>query len=375
MSRHSPGEGSIYQRSDGKWCGALQLSGKRKVVYGKTRPEVAEKLRTIQSQGHTAGRLPDAGRQTLADYLADWLRHAEGRLRPKTHDEYWTVARVHLLPHLGSVKLAKLQPLHLVRLYATLQRAGVSGHRAQKVHGLLHKVLSDAHRWGLLGSNPAALVDTPKREHRERTLWDPGETSAFLRAAQEGKCGQYGPLLAFLLASGSRVAEALGLRWTDVDWNAGTVRIERQTTELKCRPIESAPKTRAGIRSIVLPSWGMEALYRQKAQVATWRLRAGGDWPGGERVFPSEVGTVPLQGSVRRALHEACERHGLPRIRVHDLRHLHLSMLAMAGVPVKVAQARAGHATAAITMRVYQHIIGDPDRQAAESLEACATNR
>ncbi|MGI5836440.1 MAG: site-specific integrase, partial [Chloroflexota bacterium] len=173
MPRKSNGEGCITRRPNGLWQASLQLDGKRRTVYGKTRQEVADKLRTLQGAARENGHLPDPGRLTLQEYLHQWLEQAEGRLRPKTRQEYIDVANVHILPHIGPVRLSRLTPLHLARLYTRLQKDGVSSFRREKAHTLLHKLLADAHKWGLLANNPAALVDGPKREHRERQLWAP----------------------------------------------------------------------------------------------------------------------------------------------------------------------------------------------------------
>jgi len=369
MPRRAHGEGTIYKRKDGRWQASLQLDGRRKTIYGKTRTEVAEKLRQLQGVARENGHLPDAGKLTLGEYLTRWLEQAECRLRPTTLLDYRTIAEKHVIPHVGTIRLSRLDPMRIARLYAALAKAGMSGRRREQVHGFLHKVLADAHKWGLLPNNPASMVDKPKRERKERTLWTPEEISRFIASVQAGEHGQYGPLLGFLLASGCRVGEALGLRWSDIDWKAGTVRIERQIVHVGREAIESEPKTKAGIRTISLPTWGLGVLRQQRARVAACRLKAGSAWQESSRVFPTEVGTVPHRRNVERALDEACGRLGLPRIRVHDLRHLHLSMLAMAGVPVKVAQARAGHATAAVTMAVYSHVLGDADKQAAGALE------
>ena len=361
MGKRSNGEGTVFRRKDGRWQGALQLDGKRQAVYGRTRQVVMEKLRALQAQARQAGRLPDAGNMTLGDYLTHWLEQAAPRLRPKTLDDYQAVVRVHVLPGLGGVKLSRLQPLHLARHYAALRKSGVSSFRLEKAHCLLHKALRDALRWGLIASNPASLIDAPKRPTTERPLWTLEQVNVFLGAIRDGQGGRYGPLLGFLLATGCRIGEALGLRWSDVSWEAGTVHIERQVTELCSHPIEGAPKTKAGIRTIALPQWGLELLRRR------W-LEALSEGQAG-RVFCTERGTVPLQGNIRRALTVLCAKLGLPRVRVHDLRHVSLSLLAMAGVPLKVAQARAGHSTARMTLDVYQHVLGEGDLMAAEALE------
>ncbi len=368
--RRSGGEGSVYWRSqDGRWVGAVQLDGRRRTVYGRTRAEAAAKLRAVLQQAQLAGHVPDAGRLTLADYLWQWLAQAEERLRPTTQADYRIMAERHIIPRIGNVRLAKLDPLRLARFYSSLAQDGMSARRRQMVHGLLHKVLRDACRWHLIAGNPAALVDVPGRERRELRLWTVEQTATFIRAVQAGQGGQYGPLFGFLLASGCRIGEALGLRWADVNFDTATVRFERQVTEVRCRPIEQAPKTAAGVRTLALPAWAMELLRKQKAQVNEWRLQSGHahDWP--ERVFPTSTGTVPLRRNVLRALHSLCDRLDLPRVRVHDLRHISLSLLAGAGVPVKDLQRRAGHSTARMTLEVYTHILSDGDRRAAEVLE------
>ena len=321
------------------------------------------------------GHLPDAGKLTVGEYLSQWLEQAEARLRPGTVDSYRTLARCHILPHIGDLRLSRLDPLRISRLYAALAKAGLSGRRRQMVHRLLHKTLSDARKWGLIASNPASVVDAPRREHRERTLWTPEQISHFLASVHAGEAGQYGSLFGFMLASGCRVGEALGLKWADVDWKAGAVRIERQLAEVRNRLVECPPKTKAGIRTISLPAWGLELLHRQKAMVAGWRLQSGSPFTWPDRVFITSTGTTPKRCHLHLALERTCNRLSLPRIRVHDLRHLHLSLLAMMGDTVKVAQQRAGHATASVTMAVYSHVLGDADRQAAEALEKAVGGR
>lgn len=270
------------------------------------------------------------------------------------------------------MKLSRLQALHLTRLYADLRQKGLSPRRVQMVHRLLHKALGDAARWGLLATNVAGLVDGPTCPTEEPELWCPEKVSGFVSALEEGSGGQYGMLFGFLLASGCREGEALGLRWSDVDWEKSAVRVERQVTWVDNQPVELLPKTRSGVRAVSIPSWGIGLLRKQKAQVAEWRLRAGEGWQGGERVFTTANGRVPSPSNLRRAFLGLCQRLELPAVRLHDLRHLHLSLLAMNGVPVKVAQARAGHSSPILTLRVYQHVLGEPDREAAAAIERLA---
>ncbi|MBI4499327.1 MAG: site-specific integrase [Chloroflexi bacterium] len=365
----SPGEGSISQRTDGRWCGALMVNGKRTYVYGRTRAEAVDKLRRLSDQARHSGRLPDPGTLTLGAFLHAWLDQAATRLRPGSYATYETLARLHVLHYLANVKLSRLQPLHVVRLQADLARSGRGTRRRQMVRSFLHTALGDAVRWGLLTTNPVAQVDAPRHEPKEPALWTPEQTAAFVGAVLEGQGGQYGYLFVFLLATGVRAGEARGLCPEDVDGPAGTVRIARQVTFVRNRPVDLPPKSRSGKRTISLPAWGLEALKRQRALGAAWRLKAGAAWLGGTRIFTAETGAPPKASTLRRSLHRLAARLGLPPLRIHDLRHISLSLLAMAGVPVKVAQERAGHSTPSVTLRVYTHVLGDGDRAAAAALD------
>ena len=367
-TRRSPGEGSITQRPSGLWQARLQIGGVRQTVYGRTRSDVAGKLRELTQTANTAGRLPTNTKQTLAEYLSDWLTQAEARLRPTTLADYQTMVCKHIVPTLGPTRLARLTPLQLAKYQTTLART-LSPRRVRMVHDLLHKVLGDACRWGLVASNPVALVEAPQREDVERVMWSPEEVQAFTVALVNGDPGQYGPVLLFLLASGCRIGEALGLRWSDFDDRAGSVSIQRQVVQLGQVFHEGAPKTRHGVRVVALPDFGVRALQQQRARNAENRLRLGARWRDASgRVFLTQTGTTPERGNIKRALHAVCDRLGLPRISPHGLRHLHLSLLAMNGVPLKVAQQRAGHSTPVITARVYQHVLGDADKEAAEAI-------
>jgi integrase len=366
--RRATGEGTVYQRKDGVWCGALQLAGRRRTVYGKSQKEATQKLRTLREQAQAQGQVNQPGRMTLERLLRDWLAQAAPRLRPTTLDAYRVIIDKYLVPHLGHAQLTRLDALTVAHYYATLAPK-VSKRRLESVHGLLHKVLADAQRWGLVNSNPAALVDAPRRDRREPRLWNPDQVQRFLAAVVAGQGGQYGRLFGFLLVSGARVGEAAGLTWADVDQAQGTVRVARQITEVRGRPVPLPPKTKSGTRTLTLPSVGLDLLRQQRAAGARLRLKAGPRWEPSDRVFPSATGGVPPRRSLRRSFATLLARLELPAVSLHGLRHTNLTLLAMTGVPVRVAQARAGHRDAATTMRVYQHILGDADRRAADALQ------
>ncbi len=285
MSHRAPGEGCIVQRKDGRWQASIQLEGKRATVYGKTRSEVVAKLRALTAEAKRMGnRLPSATKLTLSEYLTEWLEQAEPRLRPKTFERYEGVIRLHVNPGLGSIPLAKLTPLRLSRHNAELAKK-CGARTVQMTHRIVHRALADAAKWGLVASNVAGLVEAPKAEPKRRTLWTPEQLTRFATAVLEGEGKNHGYMLGFLLASGCRMGEAFGLTWPDVDFDAKSVHIDKPITFARHKPVKSAPKTRAGIRALVLPAWGIDVLRKQRARNAEWRLRAGERWHSTEHVL------------------------------------------------------------------------------------------
>jgi integrase len=360
MARRGYGEGSIYQRPDGYWVAAVSLGGKRRVVYGKTRKEVATKLAALQNTA-SAGRMVEASRMTVIDFLNEWLETQRTTLRPSTLASYRDLARVHVVPTIGSLRLQQLRPLHLARLYTERQRQHLSARRVQMVHRLLHKALGDAVRWRLLATNPAADVTGPRPRRAEQQLWNEAQAAQFFQQVRRYERA-WDTLWLFLMGSGCRVGEALGLTWGDVDWDAGAVRIARSVTFVNNRPVEGEPKTSSGRRALVLPAFAVEALrVQQERQLARGQ--------GAAPCFLTATGRAPTPGVVLRALDATCRAAGVPELRVHDLRHVHATIALRGGADLKSLQRRLGHASLAMTLGLYAHALPSGDQQAALALE------
>src|SRR5262249_53040162 len=158
---------------------------------------------------------------------------------------------------------------------------------------------------------------------------------------------QHDALLVLLLASGCRVGELLGLEWRDVDWDKRRIHIRRAISNIGGRAsAPGEPKTRAGVRQITLPAWGVQALKVAQARN-----------PGDGRVVNTETGTVPL--NIWRDLQRTCRRAQVRPISVHALRHLHISLCARMGLDLATVSKRAGHSSVQITAAIYTHALGD----------------
>lgn len=362
MSRRAPGEGSISRRKDGLWQASLQVAGVRRTVYARTEGEARRKLADLRKQAAVQGALPDGGRRTLDDLLDAWLAVKAPNWRPRTLQDWRYVCDVHLRPSLGRVRLSKLSPErvqhHLLRLEAL-------GHRrtALKVYRALRAACALAVRWGWLVRNPCDRVDPPRYRPERRGVWTPQQVRAFLDGTEDHWLH---PLWCFLVATGCRLGEALGLTWEDVGWQGSTVAVRRALQRVDGEWLLQEPKTRASERTLTLPPEGMRVLRRQRAQQAEWRLRAGARWDNERNlVFTGQDGRPLHQATVTCALRQECQRLGLPPLTPHGLRHLHASLLLDAGLPLPQVAQRLGHANTQVTASVYSHALRGEDGAAA----------
>ncbi len=353
----SRGEGSITQRKDGLWQASIQIDGRRRTAYGKTRRAAVIKLDELKQQAMQAGQLPDPGRRTLADLLEAWLAVKAVTVKARTLFDYQNTADHYVLPTLGKLRLSRVTPDRIQRLYITWQSQGK--HRtALKIHQVLAPAFTLAVRWGWLGANPCHRVDRPRYRAPRKAVWTKQELNRFLDGT---RTHWLYPVWIVALSTGARIGELLALTWNDVDLTARTVRINKTTARIKGQMVTTSPKTEAGERTISLPPDAVEVLRR----LAEQSLATG----GGQQVFRGNRGAVLVACTVEAVMRRECERLGLPRMTPHSLRHLHASLLISEGLPITAVSKRLGHANAAITLTIYAHALDNGDAQATEAIE------
>lgn len=357
------GEGTIFQRADGRWSAVITIgrnaTGKqvRKTVYGMTRNEVAEKLTRLQGQ-KLDGTLSDAPRMILAGWLARWLDdYAAQSVRASTLASYRQIVKLHIDPHIGGVNLQKLHAVQVQGLYSKLQRAKKSPRLIQMVHAVLHRALGRAVKLGLVRLNACHAVERPRVPKHEIKPLEADQISKLLKAAEGDRLEA---LYVLAISTGMRQGELFGLKWQDIDTEAGTLSVRRTLLEMGKGFIENEPKTRAGSRCVSLPSMAVEALRDHRKRMLVEGF-AGVEW-----VFCSSDGSPLRRGNVsRRSLNPILERAGIQHIRFHDLRHASASMLLSKGVHPKVVQERLGHSQIGITLDIYSHVLQGMDAKAA----------
>jgi len=373
-------EGTIDQRSNGTWRGRIMVgylpNGKpdRRTVSAPTRREVQAKLRALLTQ-KADGRLADKAKEkdTVEEYLNGWLDTLPGRVKGSTVYRYRILVTGHIIPCLGGRRLAELKPDAVAAFYAERQKSGLSPTTVQLIHTTLRKALGDAVEYGYIPFNPVARVKPPRRAEFEPRVLTSKEVRHILTTADETDDRLAG-LWTLLAHSGARIGELLTLQWEAVSWDRKSIAITRSLSiDSQKHAIIDTPKTARGRRVVSLDQDAIEALRRHRARQNVDRLKLGPDYTDLGLVFASAIGTAMSERNTIREFKEALERAGFSkddraRIRIHDLRHFHITEAAHAGVSVKALSARVGHASVAFTLDRYAHAIEAGDRDVADAV-------
>lgn len=372
MSRRANGEGSIYQRKDGRWTGAVYVLNReggrqRRQVYGRTRAEVAGKVADLLSLNRK--HIPAAPVEvTVQQYAESWLeRLGSSGLKPATVSNYrWVLGR-HVLPHIGRHRLVALTPQHVRTLLLAVSETGVSTRTVQLSRAVLRSMLADAERDQLIHRNVAALVKGPRVEREEVVPWTAAEAGQFLTSLEGHRLR---PLFAVGVALGLRKGELLALRWQDVDLDVGVLRVRATVQRLGkgVGLVTGSPKTARSRRTLPLPRVLVDALREHRRAQELEREEAS-SWHDSGLVFTTSKGTMIEPRNLNRFLDEAIARAGLRRIRFHDLRHTCASLLLAQGVSPRVVMEVLGHSQMSMTTDLYGHVMPSSLRSAADALD------
>jgi integrase len=221
----------------------------------------------------------------------------------------------------------------------------------------VHRMLKDAVRWGRLARNPADAADPPRRsvERTEIKAWDAPTLRGFLDACRSADDPHYA-LWVFLATTGLRRGEALGLRWREVDLDAGRARITHTLGSISWRVVAGQPKTAAGRRPIALDPITVGVLRDHRRRMLEQRLLVGAGFVDQDFVFCEPDGSPLHPERVYQAFKRRVRRHELPYLSPHGLRHTWATIALAHGVHPRVVQERLGHAHISVTLQTYSHV-------------------
>ena len=371
--RRSNGEGNIRKRKDGRWegrytAGRDPVSGKQifKNVLGKTQAEVKEKLQKALAQ---AGKIDftKTGKYTVTMWMNEWFENvAKIKVRPSSHQTYRGYIDHHITPNIGNIPLEKLTTMDLQKLYRKLlnkgrvdrveakqQPKGLSAKTVRNINQVISSAMDFAVAQKIIPENPCKAVALPKVEHREMQTIPAEQLQAFL---QEAKATGVYEMYYIALATGLRRGELLGLKWTDIDWKNGIIKVRRQVARVDGQIVEAPLKTKNSYRAVTISQQAIEVLKQQKEKT------------NDQYVFPSPNGGPISPDSVNNMLKRVLARAGIPKVRFHDLRHTFATIALQNGVDIKTVSGILGHFSAGFTLDTYAHVTTAAQKEAADTM-------
>lgn len=354
---YDPGTGKQIQRS----------------ISGKTQKEVAHKLKAATAALDT-GTYTAPSKMTVGEWMDIWAAAYLGGVKPYTLVSYKGTIKNHITPTLGASRLETLNAHTIHGFYNGLgtERAGkpaLSPKTVKNIHGVLHKALQQAVMIGYIRFNPADACTLPRIVKKEVVPLDEEQSKSFLKAIQGHR---FETLFTVTLFTGMREGEALGLMWECVDFDKGTVTINKQLQHEKVKGGQYilAPTKNGKARTITPAPWVMQILRSHRAKQAEQRLKLGEVWEDSGLVFTNDLGQHLAIHTVYKDFKAVVASIGCASTRFHDLRHSYAVASIRSGDDIKTIQGNLGHATAAFTLDIYGHVTDQMKLESAARMES-----
>ena len=371
--KRANGEGNIRKRKDGRWEGRFTvghdpITGKQitKNVLGKTQAEVKEKLKKALAE---AGQVDftKSGKYTVGIWMDEWFENvAKIKVRASSHQTYRGYIDNHIKPNIGNIPIEKLTTMDLQKFYRKLlttgrverieskdQPKGLSAKTVRNINQVISSAMDLAIAQKIIPSNPTNACELPKVEHQEMQTIPVEQLQAFL---QEAKATGVYEMYYIELATGLRRGELLGLKWQDIDWKNGVIKVRRQVARVDGQIKEAPLKTKNSYRTVTISQQAIEILKGQKKKT------------NDAYVFPSPNGGPISPDSVNNMLKRVLERAGIPKVRFHDLRHTFATIALQNGVDIKTVSGMLGHFSAGFTLDTYAHVTTSAQKEAAQTM-------
>jgi integrase len=312
--------------------------------------------------------------ETVAEYLAEWLDAKRRTLKPTTWHNYAEYVNKRLIPAIGAFRPEQLRHEHAMALVDDLEAQGRGATTIRRIIATLSSALGDAVKQRRLTHNACEHVSEylPPVKRAERTPWTAAQAVGFLEHVTTTG-DRLADLYEVIIGTGLRRGEALAIRWPDLDLEMQTLFIDpdRGTlSDVAGRLVFIAPKTAGSSAGVGLSPRVVAALRRQKARQEIERAQWGDAYEDDQLVFCRENGTPLRPEYVLARFHELSDEAGLPRVRLHDLRHLAATLMLASGVPLAVASKMLRHSQVGITADLYGHLTREASQAAADGLAA-----
>ena len=344
--------------------GADGMRRMKSVSVRGTKRDADMKLRTLLSS-LDKGLSPGGSKVTTSQYLDWWLQtYAIPNVRPRTSERYGSDVRLHISPVIGGIRLDHLRAADAQMVLSKMLKAGSAPKSVRHCYRVMRLAFKHAVEKGILQVNVTDAVKPPRLESTELEVPSLEEVQHILELADSTP---YGSVLNFIVRTGCRRGEALGLEWRHLDLEHGTASIVQSLQRIGRTGLRLVPpKSAKSRRSLALDRHTVEMLRSQHGGQILIMAQLGSSYEDNGLVFPGPMGKALDPATLTRNFEKLVRRVGKSHIRLHDLRHFHASLLLKAGVHLKVVQERLGHSSIAITADTYSHVAPSLQREAAD---------
>lgn len=360
--------GSVRKEAS-KWYYVIEFgrdsNGKRKQKKKrgfKTKKEAQAALTKALHELNTRTYI-EPSTQKFGEYLEQWLEYKKTSVADSTYKTYYGNLKAHILPEFENIPMGNLKPLHIQQFYIKLLNEKQLNHNTvRKIHTMLVNALERAVKFDMVWKNVAKLVDPPKETKAVMEVWDVNEVRTFLNVAKESHL-----FMVYLIAinTGMRQGEILGLSWDGVNLDDGIIYV-KQTLSNDGQTLKAATKTAAGMRTIAIPDELVTELKRHKLEQKKHRLKMGTLYTDMNLVCATTVGTPVIASNLRRNFNIFIKKANVKKIRFHDIRHTHATLLLKQGVHPKIVSERLGHADTRMTLDRYSHLLPNMQKETAQ---------
>lgn len=366
--------GSIKKRGN-KWSFVIDIGRdpvtkkrKQKRVSGFTSEKKARAAMNEMIVELNRGGYVEPSTEALSSYLDNWLKHKEKRVAHSTYLHYKGYINNHIKPALGEVKMFELNARQVQRFYDSLLEVGDLSERSiHHVHRILSNALDYGAKLGDIQKNVAKAAEPATVRKKEMKYWSMETLSKFLEDTKEERF-----YIAWYIAgfTGMRQGEILGLKWDSVDFDNKKIYVKRALKRDDGKYIIADLKNNASYRSISISDSDVRELKQHKKKQNEEKMRAGSGYNDENLVVSTSIGTHLLPSNLGRAFRRCLKDTKIDKIRFHDLRHTHASMLFTLGTHPKIVQERLGHSSVQVTLDTYSHMNPNMQEAVAKSLES-----
>ncbi|WP_340004455.1 tyrosine-type recombinase/integrase [Paenibacillus sp. FSL K6-0276] len=306
---------------------------------------------------------------TVADFFDIWLKdYALQKYKSTVYDVEESIIRSRIVPVIGRHKLQQIKPLTINRFYNGLLEKYSSDY-VRHIHAILRKAFGQAVKWEMLVSNPIDKVEAPKLRRKEMKTWTMEQCLHFLDIA---KGHVHYIVYSLAIHTGMRKGEVLGLRWSDIDFEAKSLMIQQTVNWTPSKGIIiQDTKTSSSARRIPIGNMLIADLKHRKQIIDADKQTIGtGHYKDHDLVCSYANGEPIKPRRVTETFSFLTGKSELPKIRFHDLRHSHASMLLNNGINAKIGAERLGHSSVQIYLDRYSHLLPDMQRDAADLIDS-----